>query len=149
MPQPAVRSNNQAMNRIIELHDTEVVGITTVGNQVIVFLDAYVHESEGRPGRDPGTGWGQAAVLLFKQGTIEGKLPEPPVDIKSGSLFLGETESANLIPIPLDHIGAVTFSIRVIGDDGTYQGLKIRGAAVLLTLIGEPVYGGEFPPKSP
>ena len=133
------------MNRAIELHDTEVVGITTVGDQVIVFLDAYVHQSAGRPGRHPGTGWGQAAVLLFRRGSLEGDLPESPVYIKSGSLILGETESPNLIPIPLDHVGPVTLSIRVIGADGIYQGLKVSGAAVVLTLIGEPVYGGEFP----
>ena len=39
------------LNRMIELHDSEVVSIAEVGSQLVILLRAYVHQSAGRPGR--------------------------------------------------------------------------------------------------
>lgn len=69
---------DSTLNRVIELHDSTVVGITTVGNQVILLLRAYIHASKGVPARDAGSGWIQAAALTFSEAIIEGAVPELP-----------------------------------------------------------------------
>lgn len=51
---------------MIELHDSEIAIITyDHGTAKIIFARAYIHRSEGEPGRAPGTGWGQRAELVI------------------------------------------------------------------------------------
>jgi hypothetical protein len=54
------------MNRHIELHDSRIARIDISPGAVQLQFDrAYLHQSTGRPGIDPGTGWTQAARLVF------------------------------------------------------------------------------------
>jgi hypothetical protein len=53
------------VNAAIELHDSQVVAVESATGTIIVWLAAYVHRSDGRPGFDPGSGWSQRVALEF------------------------------------------------------------------------------------
>lgn len=55
-------------NRLIELHDSDVLDVTLDGDDVVIAMSAYVHESEGRPGIDAGTGWTQPVRVTVIEG---------------------------------------------------------------------------------
>jgi len=128
-------------NRIIELHDSEVAAITEVGSQIVVFFShAYIHQSEGRPGWDPGSGWSQSAALVFSEAILEGELPEFPAEIWDGTLVVGGDRLNNQIPAPFVHAGEVALRLKV----GLPEDLWIRGRGATLTLLGDAVYVEEF-----
>lgn len=129
-------------NSIIELHDSVVGDIATIGSQVIVFFArAYIHKSEGRPGWDAGSGWVQAATLSWAEATIEGNVPELPAGIWEGDLIVDVEVQKNMIPIPFSHTGTVALRLHL----ETPVEITIRGNQAVLTLIGEAVYVEEFP----
>ena len=130
------------LNSLIELHDSEIGAIARVGEQVIVFLShAYIHQSEGRAGSDPGTGWSQAAALAFAEGSVEGELPECPAGIWEGDLLVDGQVCENQIPIPCELDGDVALKLSL---DSPAE-IIVRGRHVTLVLIGDPVYVEEFP----
>ena len=93
------------LHKCIELHDTTFATAVEVGTQIIVVLRAYVHTSEGRPGWDAGSGWVQAAVLVFAEGRMDGVLPDLPADIWEGDLIVDGEWWKNTVPIPLNRRG--------------------------------------------
>ena len=128
-------------NSSIELHDSEVENISQEGSTVrISFVEVYIHESEGEPGVDPGTGWLQKAELLLEDASIEGKAPDLPRWLSDGRLTIDEEAYENELPIPLDQHGEVTLvMLFVTGDE-----VEIRAKRISLTLFGEPKYVEEF-----
>lgn len=52
-------------NRAVELHDSQVISVRLEGGTCVIELAAYVHDSDGTPGVDAGTGWTQAAQLTL------------------------------------------------------------------------------------
>src|SRR5687768_3959331 len=102
------------MNQIIELHDSEMACIWfSYGAAIIIFSRAYIHRSEGEPGRDPGTGWSQRAELVIERAT-EIDLPSAwPCSIYDGFLELNDVVYDNEIPIPLAHVGSVRLKIDI------------------------------------
>ena len=128
------------LNRMIELHDSQVVGVAEVGSQLVMLLRAYVHQSAGRPGRDAGTGWVQAAALTLAHGEVDGEWPELRADIFNGDLLLDGRLLQNEIPVPFEHPGQVVLRV----DLAPAASLTLRGSGAVLTLLGEPVYVDEF-----
>lgn len=128
------------LHHIIELHDTKMVGLIEVGTQMILFLRAYIHQSEGRPGWDAGSGWVQAVALTFTEGSLEGELPELPADIWEGSLIMADNVLRNYIPLPFIYRGDVALRIRLDNP----ADIVITGKQAVLTRIGEAVYVEEF-----
>jgi hypothetical protein len=123
------------MNRAIELHDSRVSSIGSDGDRItLLFEPAYIHESEGRPGIDGGTGWSQRCQLRFAAASMEGTLPELPSDLMGGELIFGAEVYGNLIPMPLEVLGAV--SLRLL----FYPGCEttISGASLALKTLGTP-----------
>ena len=101
------------MNRAIELHDSEIECATMHGTEVHVrFSVAYVHDSDGKPGIDDGTGWFQRAI--FKLKSAELVLPEVkwPLRIYDGSLVVADTTYPNMIPIPLNGGSKIRLTIQ-------------------------------------
>ena len=131
------------LTKEIELHDSRVYALVEVGNQIVVFLEVYIHQSEGRPGCDAGSGYGQAAALTFSAATMEGKLPEFPCDIEHGELEVNGTVTSNMFPIPFSEAGKIALSLEFIFPAA--EPIFIKGDKVQLTLIGDPVYIEEFP----
>ena len=132
---------NTALHRMIELHDTTVVAIAEVGEQIVVMLRAYVHQSEGRPGWDAGSGWAQAAALTFAYASVGGEIPDLPADVMEGDLIVDGEIQSNSIPIPFDHRGSISLVIQ-LNDSNT---IEIKGTQATLTLLGDPVYIEVFP----
>jgi len=128
-------------NKSIELHDTIVAAIIDVGTQIVVFLRAYIHQSEGQPGRDVGSGWVQAAALTFSDGVVDGSIPDEPANIWHGDLKVDEEVLSNCLPVPNIFNGAVSLKLSL----DTPTEIVVRGTRVEITLIGEPVYVEEFP----
>jgi hypothetical protein len=129
------------LNSEIEFHDTTVAAIVKVGTQVIVFLQAYVHKSPGRPGWDAGSGWVQAAAITFTEATIDGEVPDLPADISSGSLILDDEERKYMVPIPFQYAREIALKMLLITSSAE---ITIKGKQAELTLIGEAVYVEEF-----
>jgi hypothetical protein len=115
------------VNRAIELHDTRVGRIETIGDVVVVELSpAYVHEW------DVGTGVWQHATLRFIAGSVEGDRPTLPEALRVGTLRVAGRESPNLIPIPPPSGPAELHLVFVTGHEFT-----VRGESIALELVGE------------
>ncbi len=132
-------------NRAIELHDSKIESIELDTSQAIItFSHAYIHQSDGVPGIDSGTGWSQKAKLKIKNVP---KLEMPkhlPYSIGDGVLKLDDTEYPNEIPIPLSHNGTVTLNLLVANAEGSYIEISVAGSGVELELIGEAEYIEDF-----
>lgn len=135
-------------NRAIEIHDSAVDQISLEnGVAVIHFPSVYIHQSDGRPAVDAGTGWAQEAVLRIGDAHVEGAFTEEMLEVsgyyahylKDGSIRIGDQVSDNLIPVPMN----VTADIQLILQSW-YETVRIRGNSCSLELIGEASYVEEF-----
>jgi len=131
---------NSELRCSVELHDSTVVGIEEVGSQIILFLTMYIHKTEGRPGWDAGSGFIQAAAIVFSDGELAGEIPELPADISDGSLTVDAEVLRNMIPIPFSFSGQVSLALNVVGP----ASLAIGGSRAELTLIGDAAYVEKF-----
>jgi len=129
------------MNSAIEIHDSMLTSKNARGNLLEVCLVAYIHKSEGTPGRDAGTGWRQEAALTFANGTLEGKIAEYPAHLSDGTLVIDGESLKNQIPIPLSRRGNTELMLEIINNDP----VVIRGSEVHLELRGAATYVEEFP----
>jgi len=131
---------------VIELHDSIVSAIDLHEEAVvIVFSHAYVHISNGVPGRDPGSGWSKGAELTIRNANTDNLPRGWPCEIYSGCLQVGDKEYENEIPIPLSTQDKTCLRMKVCCPDGDYYSVEIRGLGAQLTLLGEPRYVEEFP----
>ena len=133
-------------NRAVELHDSEVATIFYFyGAAVLVFSHAYIHQSEGSPGRDAGSGWWQRAELVIQNAT-EVELPEVwSCEVSDGSLYLDGVEYSNLFPSSLPSHESAKIRLQVRDANGNYSVVEIAGGKAQFTLLGEPQYAEEFP----
>jgi hypothetical protein len=127
------------MNRAVEFHDSVLEGVTVVGTEVILFLRAYVQQSDGIPGVDAGTGWIQAVTVRFLAGTLEGNMPDVPADISSGKLMVGNNERKELLSLPLVLSDPLTLHLILMNGE-----LRIQGSGLELMPVGEPVFVEAF-----
>ena len=132
-------------NRTIEIHDSVLAAVSlSEGEAQLHFSSVYIHQSEGVPGRDVGSGWVQKAILRIHDARVDGAFSEFPVDLSTGQIRMGENSLANEIPVPLRHKGA--FELRL---QAMWQGqvtVAFRGSGADLELLGEPEYVEEFHP---
>ena len=120
------------------------------GTALIHFPSVYIHQSEGRPLEDAGTGWTQEAVLRITDAQVDGAFSAALqvwggdiVYLYDGSLRMGEVISDNLIPIPLRITADIQLTMESCGDT-----VQVRGTSADLELIGEPKYVEEFKPRT-
>jgi hypothetical protein len=132
-------------NCCIEIHDSVLAAISlSDGEAQLHFSSVYIHQSEGVPGRDVGSGWVQEAILRIHDARVDGAFSEFPVDLSTGQIRMGENSLDNEIPVPLRHKGA--FELRL---QAMWQGqvtVAFRGSGAELELLGEPEYVEEFRP---
>jgi hypothetical protein len=126
-------ADEKQLNRAIELHDSRIESILQVGTQFVVLLRAYVHQSEGHPGFDAGSGWIQAIALIFNAGAKEGIFPDFPADIWDGRLRIGSEQQQSLIPIPFHQAGEAVLELRL----ENAETIRISGSRMALTLIAD------------
>src|ERR1700733_4758378 len=132
-------------NRAIEIHDSVLPAVSfSQGEVQLHFSSVYIHQSEGVPLRDAGSGWVQKAILRIHDARVEGAFSEFPVDLSDGQTRMGENTLDNKIPVPLRHKGA--FELRL---QAMWQGqviVSFTGSGAELELLGEPEYVEEFRP---
>jgi hypothetical protein len=132
-------------NRAIEIHDSVLASVSfSQGEAHLHFSSVYIHESEGAPLRDAGTGWVQKAVLRIHKANVEGSFSEFPADLGGGHTQMGQNVLDNQIPVPLRYKGA--FELRL---EAMWQGqavVSFTGWGAELELLGEPEYVEEFRP---
>jgi len=107
---------------------------------VLCFSHVYIHQSEGKPGVDAGTGWSQAAIIRIDNAVIGSSFAEWPCDLSGGCLKLDGAVSRNMIPIPLDQDGAVELRL-----EGWNEVVLVSGTHIRLELLGEAQYVEKFP----
>lgn len=97
-------------NRAIEFHDSTLdsIIVTENGDVILHLPSAYVHESQGEPGRETGSGWVQEARIYVMGATVASSLLELPCDLRDGEIRV-DGEIFQLLPIPFDRHG--TFSL--------------------------------------
>jgi hypothetical protein len=132
-------------NRAIEIHDTVLAAVSFTQDEAqLHFSSVYIHQSEGVPLRDAGSGWVQKAVLRIHGAKVEGAFSEFPVVLADGHTRMGQNIFDNEIPVPLRHTGA--FELRL---EAMWHGQEIvsfAGSGAELELLGEPEYVEVFRP---
>lgn len=126
--------------RAIEFHESTVLVARFEGRDLRLRLSAYVHISEGEPGRDPGTGWTQDVDLIFGEAELETSLPRGAMEIAHGRLRIGDRAFEGLLPVPLEGIGATTLELQGVGGD-----LRVIAKSVSLRPVGEACLVEDFP----
>jgi hypothetical protein len=129
------------LNRAIEIHDSELESlVVSEGHVVLDFSSAYIHESDGRPAVDAGTGWTQHVVIRIRADIVTGSLSELPCGLSSGHLTLNGVQPDNLIPIPLSSDAEVELHLT-----STFaESVQVHGDHITLELLGKPTYVEEF-----
>jgi len=121
------------MNSALEFHDSEVSLVEgTNGTLRLLFSSAYIHRSAGRPGRDPGAGYMQAAELIFTDASWQGLSSECSGYLYDGSLNV-DGESLSLIPIPFTTTGNITAVFSFLSTV-----LSVSAGSVVCSVSGEP-----------
>ncbi len=128
-------------NRAIEIHDSVLDALSLRDGQAILhFSHLYIHESEGRVGIDPGSGWTQEGNLTISDAVVEGSFLEWPADLHEGQIAVDGTVYENLIPISLNVVGKIELRLQSWSDV-----ISIAGTGARLELVGEAKYIEEFP----
>ena len=130
-------------NRAIEIHDSTLDSISIQNADAVLHFSAvYIHQSEGIPLVDAGSGWVQEALLRIGAAQISGSISNLPNDILGGQIILGKDVLENEIPIPLSYKGIVEIRLESWNDEV----ILISGDSAELELIGESKYVEEFRP---
>ena len=116
--------------------DSRIDQVSTSGADAFVhFSHAYIHKSSGRPGRDPGTGWSQEALLVIFNATIVPPGPSLPNTISDGFLAVGGIKHT-LLPLPFKR--KVDVQLALVFTDGTR--LDITGHGAVVELLGKGIF---------
>ncbi|MDZ4252994.1 MAG: hypothetical protein U1A72_10540 [Sulfuritalea sp.] len=128
------------MSSGLELYDSRIDEVQIVGFDARVhFSHAYIRKSKGRPGRDAGSGWSQAALLVIGEAVVIGQLPVLPNTIADGCLQVGGIRHG-LLPLPFRRKAEVDLSL--VFSDGT--ALHIAGRGAMVELLGKATYLEDF-----
>ncbi|MDO9014660.1 MAG: hypothetical protein Q7U84_07790 [Polynucleobacter sp.] len=121
------------MNAALEFHDSEVSLVEgTDGILRLLFSAAYIHRSEGQPGREPGAGYMQPAEIIFSGASWQDLSPECSGYLYDGSLTV-DGESLSLIPIPFTATGKITAVFSFLS-----AVLSVSASSVVCSVSGDP-----------
>lgn len=129
-------------NREIELHDTRIERIERADSKIVLWLSAYMHESDGRLGLDRGTGWSLPARLIIESGEFDQPFSAPSLCVTDGQIAVGDCVFDNVIPLPFDEQGEIRLLL-----SGAEGQLAIRGKRAYLEATGAATYVEEFCPS--
>ncbi len=125
--------NRDKDNTGIELHDSTLLRMVMHDQSLHVHLDTCVHRSQGTPGVDCGTCWRASAKMSLEDCHLVEMHRRLPVNIWDGTVMLGDTCHANLVPIPLHYEGHVVVKMSLI--DGTT--IQLNATLINLAITGE------------
>lgn len=127
-------------NRAMEFHDSTFDGVERGGADVSLrFSAAYIHQSEGKPGVEAGSGWVQELRLHISEASLSGEILGLPCNLWGGSIQLDDERFDNCIPIPFDYRGRIEVNLE---QDGK---LTIIASRLRVETLGEAKYVEEFP----
>jgi hypothetical protein len=130
------------LNRAIELHDSYLGRINSLGNSVELYFEpAYIHQSSGRPGFEPGTGWNQNAVFKLQDASTEGEPFDLPADIYEGKLEIDGNEVRDLLPVPSDYSGRIVLTL---SERTTGRTMLFWCSRLTVSVLGEAKYVEEI-----
>ena len=134
-------------DQCIELHDSQLAVLFFGLNDeaVLVFSALYIHQSDGRPGIDPGIGWFQRGEIVIDNASLPEVIRDWPCEIFSGEAIIDGTVHKNCIPLPLNCETSFKIMMQAQDDKNTLQSIEISGDGVELTLLGKRGHSEEFP----
>ena len=109
---------------------------------VLELRPAYVHESDGRPGIDPGEGYWQDIEIAIAGAKVTKPFLSLPCPISDGHLSVGEIRMSNIAPTSLSEAKKVSLTIWMMAGGAEIQ---IDGASVCIRTIGERQFAEHFP----
>jgi len=113
-----------------------------IGDRIrLVFEPAYVHETPGVPGLDPGTGGLQTIELFVESGSIDGALTALPFDVSDGRLIVDEHSYSNLLQLPMNRRGNTELNLLLKSSER----VTIRGTGITTGFEGLPEDPEDFP----
>ena len=122
------------MNSAIEMHDSECVSIEIDSRgQGTVIFDAYVHRTDGEPGRSAGDGGIQRIRMKIEDAKIEGRIGELPTYLYEGCLTVGSALQENMIPFPAEYSAATCLRM-MFAEDARI--VIIRGTGISIEAEG-------------
>lgn len=129
------------MNRSFEIHDSTLSAVIDAETTVIVrFNKAYIHQSEGRPGVDDGTGWAQEIELKLTDSEII-KLPTSiPEELIDGHILVNDKIYRNGANLPLEEAGDIELYLQT----GMKEELRVRAKSISSRACSEMKYIEEF-----
>ncbi|MCU0721649.1 MAG: hypothetical protein MUC83_18205 [Pirellula sp.] len=123
----------------MELHDSKISSIVENDGTIVVELTAYLHQSQGRPSIDSGTGWAQSVRLTFLNATFSRTIAGLPDTILDGRLTLSGEKLENLFVVPLTQLGQTcTYFEFANGIEMTICGEGFRSEYVDIPSFVEP-----------
>jgi len=129
------------MNRCLECHDSSIGELRQNGEDALVLFDeAYVHESKGQPGVDPGTGWTQLTELRIHCCTVSDEPPALPADVWDGWLECGGERYDNLFALPFSFRGTVRLRLELCSG----HRIDLQGSGITVVAVGPAEYVEEF-----
>lgn len=125
------------MNRALELFDSRVSQVLAAEDATVrvVFSHGYVHQSPGRPGSDPGTGWSQELAIVLHEARVASPPPVLPNQIAEGFLEFGNTR-LDLIPLPFKRRGPA--ALHLTFSDGST--VEVEGAGTMVEILSAPIF---------
>jgi hypothetical protein len=124
----------------VELHDTRIERIESTEGAIVLWVSAYLHESEGDPAVDRGTGWSLPARLVVEGGEFAIPFLSPSLWITDGRVSVGDRLYENILPLPFDNRGEI--HLYLSGAEGE---ITLRGSRIFLEPTGPAVYVEESP----
>jgi hypothetical protein len=109
----------------IEFHDSRLESIARTHGGVRIELLGYLHESDGRPGRDPGTGWEQRVEFDIPGATPVDLQLSLPATILDGELLVAGKATDELVAVPFELSGQAVLRLELEG-----AALEISGNSV-------------------
>jgi hypothetical protein len=122
------------MNAALEFHDSEVsLAAGADGTFRVLFSEAYIHRSLGRPGIDAGAGYIQPAELVFSVASWSEPTDSCVGDLSDGCLLI-DGKKLSLVPLPFSASGQV--SAEFVFTSGA--SLSVSASSVVCACTGEP-----------
>ena len=136
-------------NQSIELHDSQlaVLWYEQNGEAILIFSALYIHQSEGQPGIDLGTGWFQRAEMVIEDASLTEFIREWPCLIYGGGGEMDGAIFSNCAPLPLMCKSSFRILLEALDNsgNGSHRRIEITGSSVGLTLLGKPGHVEKFP----
>lgn len=126
----------------MQLQGLKVESIRRRGRDLVIHLEARVHQSTGVPGRNAGTVWIYPAEMWIRSGRVLQPAPRAPMQVAAGGLGVGSQRLGEMMPVPLDFDGLVRFEGEIVGEEL----LVIEGRGIEIRLVGEGRYIEIFEP---